>query len=72
MYILNIAKAIQKMSVNEIKYFIFENYYKRIGFSKENSYYSMRLLKKKDVLLLANKLKISRAIKKNYLSTKNF
>ena len=72
MYILNIAKAIQKMSVNETKDFIFENYYKRIGFSKENSYYSMRLLKKKDVLLLANKLKISRAIKKNYLSTKNF
>ena len=30
MYILNITKAIQKMSINEIKDFLFENYYKRI------------------------------------------
>ena len=29
------------MSINEIKDFIFENCYKRIAFSKENSYYSM-------------------------------
>ena len=35
------------MSLNEIKDFIFENYYKRIGFSMENSYYSMKHLKKK-------------------------
>ena len=42
MYILNIARAIKKMSVNEIREFIFENYYKRIGFSKENSYCSMK------------------------------
>ena len=41
------------MSVNEIKGFIFENYYKQIGFSKNNSYYSMKRLKK-DLLLLAN------------------
>ena len=38
MHILNIPKAIKKMSVNEIRDFIFENYYKRIGFSEENSY----------------------------------
>ena len=56
MYILNIARAIKKMSINEIRDFSFENYYKRIGFSKENSYYSMKRLKKKDLLLLANKL----------------
>ena len=57
MYILNIARAIKKMSVNEIRDFIFENYYKRIRFSKENNYYSVkRLKKKKDLLLLANKL----------------
>ena len=55
MYILNVTRAIKKMSVNEIKDFIFENYYKRIEFSKENSYYSMKRLKKK-LLLLANKL----------------
>ena len=47
MYILNITKAIKKMSINEIKDFIFENYYKRTGFSKESSYYSMKHLKKK-------------------------
>ena len=45
------------MSINKIKDFTFENYYKRIGFSKESSYYSVkRLKKKKDLLLIANKL----------------
>ena len=37
------------MSVNEIRDFIFGNYYKRIVFSKENSYYSMKFLKKKEI-----------------------
>ena len=37
MYITNIARVIKKTSVNEIRDFIFENYYERIGFSKENS-----------------------------------
>ena len=46
------------MSVSEIRDFIFENYHKRIRFSKEISYYSMKHLKKKknDLLMLANKL----------------
>ena len=44
------------MFVNKTRDFIFENYYKRIEFSKENSSYSMKRLKKKDLLLLANKL----------------
>ena len=57
MYILNIIRATKIMLFNEIKEFIFENYYKRIGFSKENSYYSMKHLQKKDLLLLATKLK---------------
>ena len=56
MYTLNIVRAIKKISVNEIRDFIFENYYKRIEFSKENSYYSMKRLKRKDLLLLAKKL----------------
>ena len=43
------------MSINEIKDFIYENYYKRIVFSKENSY-SVKRLEKKDLLLLTNKL----------------
>ena len=50
MYILNIVRAIKETSVNEIKNFVFENYYKRIGFSKENSCFSMRLLKKKFIV----------------------
>ena len=56
MYIPNIAKAIKKMSNNEIKEFLFESNYKRIGFSKESSYYSVQRLKKKDSLFLKNKL----------------
>ena len=56
MYALNIARAIKTMSVNDIRDFIFENYYKRTGFSKEGSYYSMKQLKRKDFVLLANKL----------------
>ena len=43
------------MSLNEIGDFTFDNYYKRIDFSKENSYYSKRIWKK-DLLLLATKL----------------
>ena len=57
MYIINIACAIKKMSVNEIRNFIFENYYRRSGFSKENSYYSMKHQKKKDIRWFATKLK---------------
>ena len=55
-YILNITKAIKKISVNEIKDFIFQNYYKGIGFSKENNYYLMKHFKTIDILLFANKL----------------
>ena len=57
MYILNIARAIKKLSVNEIKDSIFKNYYSLIGVSEENSYYSMKSLKRENLLLLANKLK---------------
>ena len=52
MHTLNIFRAIKEMSVNEVRYFIFENYYKQIVFSKENSYYSMKRLKRKDLLCL--------------------
>ena len=44
------------MSINETEDFISENYYKWIGFSKETSYYLMKRLNKKDLLLLAEKL----------------
>ena len=43
------------MSVNEIREFIPEKYLK-IGFSKEDSYYSMKRFKKKDLFLSAKKL----------------
>ena len=55
MYILNIASAIKKLLVNELRDFIFENYCKRIGFAKERSYYSMKRLKKKKRFLVAAK-----------------
>ena len=56
MYILNIARAIKKMTVNKLIDFVFENYYKQIGFVKERSYYSTERLKRKNLLLLATKL----------------
>ena len=43
---LNITKAIKKMSVNKIRDFILENYYKQIGFSKETDYSVKRLEKR--------------------------
>ena len=47
MYTLNITKAIKKISVNEIRDFIFENYHKQIGFPKENNYYSIKRSKER-------------------------
>ena len=56
-HLLNINKAIQTMSlINEIKDFIFGNYYKRIEFSKKISYNSIKDLTKNDLLLLTNEL----------------
>ena len=40
----------KKMSINELRDFIFENYYKQIGFVKEKSYNSMKRLKKRFVV----------------------
>ena len=66
------------MFVNDIGEFIFENYYKKIGFSKESNYYPMKRLKRRDLLLFVNKFiqKIPdpcNAIEKNksFLSKKN-
>ena len=44
------------MAVNELRDFIIESYYKRIGFVKESSYYSIKRLKRKVLLLLVTKL----------------
>ena len=40
MYTLNFIKAITKMNAIKIRDIFYENYYKRIGFSKEESYWS--------------------------------
>ena len=56
MYNLNIIKAIIKMNTNKIRDFIYESYYKLIGFSKEESYCLLKRLKTERLLLLANKL----------------
>ena len=42
MYILNIAHAIKQMTIKSLKGFVFENYYKRVGFPKDESCYSMK------------------------------
>ena len=55
MYVLNIAKAIKKMSVIEIRDVTFEDPCKLIGFSKENSYCIMKRLKKKKRFIVACK-----------------
>ena len=44
------------MSVNELRDFIFEKYYKRIGLVKEKSYYSLKRLKKKRFVVASTKL----------------
>ena len=54
MYILSIASPIKKMSFHKIRDFIFKSYYKRIAFSKQNNYYSMKHYKN-DLQLLAIK-----------------
>ena len=56
MYILHIPITITKMKIKELKDFTFEYFYRRIGFTKENSYYSKKHQNKKDLLLLATKL----------------
>ena len=56
MYTLNTATAIKKMTVNELRDFIFEKYYQGIGFVKESSPFLMKRLKRKDFLLLSTKV----------------
>ena len=56
MHTLKITSAIKKMTVNELGDFIYENYYERIKFARENSYYSIKKKKKKYLQLIATKL----------------
>ena len=43
------CQGYNKMSVNEIKDFFFENYDKTIVFSKESSYFSLKSFRKKNI-----------------------
>ena len=56
MYILNTASALKKDDSQWTQRFYFKNYFKRIGFVKGRRYYSTKLLKIKNLLLLATKL----------------
>ena len=56
MYILKILRAIKKITIKEIKDFIFEKFYRRIEFPKENNYHLIKYQKEKGLLLLATKL----------------
>ena len=56
MYILTIDKTIKKMTVKELKDFIFENYHEQMGFAKENSYYSIKFREMKAPQFFATKL----------------
>ena len=53
MYILDIENVLLKMTAKDLKEFIFENYYKRIGFTKKDSYHSLRRVKKNGISLKA-------------------
>ena len=65
MYILNIVSAIKNMTVKDLKNVIFESFYQRIGFAKENSYYSMKHQKKRFTIGCK---KITRKNKEHYRS----
>ena len=56
MYTLNIASAIKKISIDELRDFIFENYFKEIGFVKGRSYYSMKCLERKKFVVTCNQI----------------
>ena len=38
------------MTIKELRDFIYENYFNRVGFAKENSYYSMKCQKKNTII----------------------
>ena len=46
----------KRMTIKQFRDFIFESYYRRIGFTKENSYYSMKHQKKKRFIIICNQI----------------
>ena len=55
MHKLTAASTIKKTKIKELRDFIYENYYIQIGFTKENSCYSVKY-QNKELLLFATKL----------------
>ena len=55
-YVLNISIAVKKMKIKEVKKYLFQKYYRRIGFPRKKGYYSMKHQQKNELLLLATKL----------------
>ena len=47
----------KELSVYELRDVFFENYYKRIGFFKDRSYYSMKRLKKERFIVACKQIK---------------
>ena len=54
-YILNVLSAMKKIAIKELTDFKYENYYRRIGYTKENRYYSKKR-QKKNLLSVDTKL----------------
>ena len=50
MYKSYTSSTIKKMTVNQLRDFIFDSNYKGIGFVKESSFYSRKCLKKRFVI----------------------
>ena len=44
------------MKVKDVREFIFENYYKEIGFTKKDNYYLLKKAEKRDFVLIATNL----------------
>ena len=45
MYLLNVEKVFTKWRQKNLKEFVFESYYKQIGFSEKDGYYSLGKVK---------------------------
>ena len=46
-YVLKILSSIKKMTITELRDFVYKNYYRQTGYTKENSCYSRKCHKKK-------------------------
>ena len=67
----NILSAIKKIEIKELRDFIYENYCRQIGFTNENSFYSMKR-QKKDLLSFVTKLIEKYLILVTLTNTMNF